>query len=279
MQAIDTPNEDDPDPFQDDRPDYAADYADEGSRQLVLDLDGYEGPIDTLLTLARDQKVDLSKISILALADQYLAFVTNMRQLQLEIAADYLVMAAWLAYLKSRLLLPPPAGDEEPCGAELATMLRFQLQRLEAMQKAGKQLLDRPRLGRDVFARGMPETFPLDKRFVVDVSLYDILRGYANQRSRNSATTLHIAPMELFSMEQALTRLTGMVADVPNWTSLFSFLPAELQDGSVGRSMLASTFAASLELVRQGRAEIRQAGPFAPIYLRAVSAGSRGQGA
>ncbi len=273
MQSLDTPSEDESDPFEDDRPD----YVDDGDAQLVLDLDGFEGPIDVLLTLARDQKVDLSKISILALADQYLEFVTNMRRFQLEIAADYLVMAAWLAYLKSRLLLPPPPGEEELSGSDLAMMLRFQLQRLESMQKAGKQLLDRPRLGRDVFARGMPETFPQDKQFVINVSLYDILRGYANQRGRGSATTLHISPMELDSMEQALQRITGMLSDIPNWSSLFSFLPSELQGGLMGRSAIAATFAASLELVRQGRAEIRQAGPFAPIYLRAAPAGSRGE--
>jgi segregation and condensation protein A len=156
-------------------------------------------------------------------------------------------------------------------------MLRFQLQRLESMQKAGKRLLDRPRLGRDVFARGMPETFPQDKQFVINVSLYDILRSYANQRGRGSATTLHISPMELESMEQALQRITGMLSDIPNWSRLFSFLPSELQGGLMGRSAIAATFAASLELVRQGRAEIRQAGPFAPIYLRAAPAGSRGE--
>ncbi len=273
MQSVDTPNADEFEPFEDEKPD----YAEHRDAQLVLDLDGYEGPIDVLLALARDQKVDLSKISILTLADQYLKFVTEMRQLQLEIAADYLVMAAWLAYLKSRLLLPPPAGGEEPSGAELAMMLRFQLQRLEAMQKAGRQLLERPRLGRDVFPRGMPETFALDKHYVIEVTLFDILRGYADQRGRMSATTLRIDPTELFSMEEALRRLTGMVADVPNWTSLASFLPADLQDGPVGRSVLASTFAASLELVRQGRAEMRQAGPFAPIYLRAAGADSNGE--
>ena len=272
MQSADIPNEDEP--FENERPD----YAEHREAQLVLDLDGYEGPIDVLLTLARDQKVDLSKISILALADQYLEFVSEMRQLQLEIAADYLVMAAWLAYLKSRLLLPPPAGEEEPSGAELAMMLRFQLQRLEAMQDAGQRLLERPRLGRDFFPRGMPETFALDKRYVIEISLFDILRGYADQRGRLSATTLHIAPAELVSMEQALRRLTGMMSDAPNWTSLASFLPADLQDGVVGRSMLAATFAASLELVRQGQAEMRQAGPFAPIYLRAAGAGSNGKG-
>ena len=273
MQSVDTPN-DDVEPFEDERPDYVQ----HRDAQLVLDLDGYEGPIDVLLTLAREQKLDLAKISILALADQYLEFVTEMRQLQLEVAADYLVMAAWLAYLKSRLLLPPPPGEEEPSGAELAMMLRFQLQRLEAMQKAGRRLLERPRLGRDVFPRGMPETFATDKHYVIDVSLFDILRAYADQRGRMSAATLHIAPTELFSMEEALRRLTGMVSEVPNWTSLAAFLPEDLQPGMVGRSMLAATFAASLELVRQGQVEMRQAGPFAPIYLRAAAAVSKGKG-
>ena len=271
MQSLETPIKNVLNPFEDER----SDYVEEGDAQLTLDLDGFAGPIDALLKLARDQKVDLSKISILALADQYLEFVTKMRRFQLEIAADYLVMAAWLAYLKSRLLLPPPPGEEEMSGSDLAMMLRFQLQRLESMQQAGEQLLVRPRLGRDVFARGMPETFPKDKQFVIDVSLYDILRGYANQRGRGSATRLHISPMELHSMEQALQRITGLLSDIPSWSSLFSFLPSELQDGLVGRSALAATFAASLELVRLGRVEIRQSGPFEQIYLRAAPAGSR----
>lgn len=274
MQTPDTPEDIEFEPFEDERPDYVACVGE----QLVLDLDGYEGPIDVLLSLAREQKVDLSNISILALADQFLAFVTEMRQLQLEIAADYLVMAAWLAYLKSRLLLPTPESTEEPSGTELAMMLRFQLQRLEAMQKAGRQLLDLPRLGRDVFQRGMPETFPLDKYYVVEVSLYDILSGYADQRGRMAASTLHIEAPELISMEQALQRLKSILPDIPNWTSLISFLPTELQGGMVGRSMIAATFAASLELVRQGKAEMQQAKPFAPLYLRAKNSGSNDEG-
>ncbi len=266
MQAYDTPVGGTSDPFEDERPEYRAGIGE----QLVLDLDGYEGPIDVLLTLAREQKVDLSNISILALADQFLKFVTEMRELRLEMAADYLVMAAWLAYLKSRLLLPTPEGTEEPSGSELVMQLRFQLQRLEAMQKLGRQLLDRPRLGRDVFSRGMPEKFPLDKQYIVDVSLYEILRGYADQRGRLSASTLHIEVPDLISMEQALRRLTSKLTDVPDWTDLFSFLPADLREGIVGRSMLAATFAASLELVRQGKAEIQQSEAFAPLYVRAT---------
>ncbi len=188
--------------------------------ELVVDLDGYEGPIDVLLSLARDQKVDLTKISILQLADQYLAFISAARQMRLEIAADYLVMAAWLAYLKSRLLLPEPQPEDEPSGAELAAALAFQLQRLEAMQQAGVRLMARPLLGRDVFPRGV------------------------------------------------LARLGKLLGRLPEWRTLMSFLPPNLRDGLVGRSAVASTFAASLELVRSGRAQLRQDVAFGPIYLR-----------
>jgi segregation and condensation protein A len=237
---------------------------------LVLDLDGYEGPIDVLLTLAREQKVDLTKIKIVQLADQYLAFIAQARQLKLEIAADYLVMAAWLAYLKSRLLLPEPPEDA-PSGEELAADLAFQLQRLEAMQQAGVTLLARPRLGWDVFRRGMPEVIAADKKPRYEAALYDLLKAYADQRRRvDQLQMLRIAPTQLYSVEDALERLEARLGKLPDWEVLMSFLPDNLKDPVVMRSATASTFAASLELAKQGRLLLRQLEAFGPIYLKAA---------
>ncbi len=249
--------------FEDSRPEPASEA------EFVLDLDGFEGPIDVLLTLAREQKVDLTRISILDLADQYLAFVAKARRLRLELAADYLVMAAWLAYLKSRLLLPEPEGEDEPTGPELAAALAFQLQRLEAMQKAGARLMALPRLGRDFFARGAPEASPVVHTSVFTVSLYDLLSAYARQANRGTGGTLHIAPTDLYSTDDALKRLCDMLGHVPDWRSITSFLPPGFSGGLRGRSAVAAMFAASLELVRSGRAQLRQDGMFGPIYLRA----------
>jgi segregation and condensation protein A len=235
---------------------------------LVLDLEGYEGPIDVLLQLARDQKVDLTRISILALANQYLDFVSRVRQLRLELAADYLVMAAWLAYLKSRLLLPGPSDDEEPSGAELAAALKYQLQRLQAMREAGARLMGLPRLGRDVFARGEPAPLRVVAETTYDISLYELLSAYGRTRSRVQATTLRIDPDELFSVDDALQRLGTLLGGMPGWNTLTSFLPADLRGGLLWRSAVASTLAAALEMSRQGRVRIRQDRPFQPIYLR-----------
>lgn len=254
----------DEDPFEEDRPDYEATGAD----RLLLDIEGFEGPIDVLLTLARDQKVDLTHISILALAEQYLDFIARARKLRLELAADYLVMAAWLAYLKSRLLLPAPPGDEEPSGAEMAAILAFQLQRLEAMKKAGAQLFERAQLGQAFFRRGAPEPLKIENRVTFEVTLYDILRAYGRQHARQEGSTLHIAPTELYSIEDALNRLRTLVGSVPDWTVLSKFLPTGLKDKLLRRSALASTFVATLELARNGRIEIQQDGPYAPVYIR-----------
>jgi segregation and condensation protein A len=238
--------------------------------RLVLDLDGFEGPIDVLLTLAREQKVDLTKIKIVPLVDQYLAFISQARKLKLEIAADYLVMAAWLAYLKSRLLLPEPPEDE-PSGEEMAANLAFQLQRLEAMQRAGVILLARPRLGVDVFRRGMPEAIEADKKPRYEATLYDLLKAYADQRRRvEQLQTLRIAPTSLYSIEEAIERLEARLGRMPDWEVLASFLPTDLRDPVVLRSATASTFAASLELVKQGRLLLRQLETFGPIYLKAA---------
>lgn len=236
---------------------------------LVLQLDGFEGPIDLLLTLARDQKVDLKRISILALAEQYLGFIERARVLKLEIAADYLVMAAWLAYLKSRLLIPvqEDAEDEED-PAELAARLAFQLRRLEAMQNAAKALGERPRLGHDFFARGMPEPISIDRKPIYQVSLFDLLKAYAAVKQREHISTLRIMPTQLYSMDRAIERLRNLVGGTPEWAVLEGFLPDNLRDPLVRRSAVAATFLASLELAREGVLDIRQTGLFAPIFVK-----------
>lgn len=236
---------------------------------LFLDLDGFEGPIDVLLALARDQKVDLTKISILQLADQYLTFIEQARELRLELAADYLVMAAWLAYLKSRLLLPSTEADgEQLSAAEMAERLAFQLQRLEAMRNLGRQMLERPRLNRDFFGRGAPEPVDVVTTPVYELSLYELLKAYGDFKSRDNITALRIDPSELYSMETALERLRGLVGDLPDWTVLSAFLPKGLRGGLVTRSALAATFAASLELAKAGKLMLQQSACFAPLYIR-----------
>ena len=236
---------------------------------LLLDLDGYEGPIDVLLTLARDQKVDLTKISILELANQYLAFIEQARELRLEMAADYLVMAAWLAYLKSRLLLPQTEADgEQLSAAEMAERLAFQLQRIEAMRKLGRQLLERPQLNRDFFRRGAPEPMDVVNTSVYELSLFELLKAYGDFKGRETITTLRIDPTELYSTESALERLRTLVGDIPEWTVLSTFLPRGLRGSLVARSALAATFAASLELAKSGKLMLQQSKCFAPLYIR-----------
>jgi segregation and condensation protein A len=256
------------DNFEQPVPDYAQAEAAADGAELIVHLDGFEGPIDLLLTLARDQKVDLTKISILGLAEQYLAFIEQARQLRLEIAADYLVMAAWLAYLKSRLLLPAGEDDEEPSGAELAAALSYQLQRLESMRTAAEALFERPLLGRDVFARGAPEGIRVSTRSVYEATLFELLQAYGSTQRRRKPAPLRIEQMELFSMDDALGRLSNLLGKVPEWSTLASFLPEGLEDDLVRRSAVAATFAASLELVRSGQAEIRQDQLFGPIFFR-----------
>ena len=239
---------------------------------FVLNLGAYDGPIDLLLGLARDQKLDLTRISILALAEQYLAYIAAARRLRLEIAADYLVMAAWLAFLKSKLLLPPTPEEPEPepTAAQMEAALRYQLQRLQAMQEAGARLYARGVLGRDVFGRGMPEGTPVDTTEVWDVKLVEVLRAYAEYRTRVDKPVLRIVATELDTMEAAIERLSSMLGtmNIPDWTTLQSFLPSDLRDDTVGRSHVAATLSATLELVRTGRLQIRQDSAFGPIYLR-----------
>ena len=245
--------------------------------QLVLELDGYEGPIDLLLALAREQKVDLGKISILALADQYLDFIARQRRLRLEIAADYLVMAAWLAYLKSRLLLPQPPQDDEPSGAELAAVLEQRLRLLEAIQTAGSRLMARPRLGHDVFARGMPEELGVIAVPVYELGLYELLKAYGESRRRAVEAVLTIEPSAFHSVDEAVERLSQFLGHVPDWRELTNFLPEELRGELFLRSALAATFAATLELARRGRIELRQDRTFGPIYLRSSAAVGEGK--
>ncbi|HIJ63018.1 MAG TPA: segregation/condensation protein A [Rhodospirillaceae bacterium] len=240
---------------------------------LVVDLDGYEGPLDVLLALARDQKVDLKQISILQLAEQYLVFIARHRDANLELAADYLVMAAWLVYLKSRLLLPEPAAPDEPSGEEMAAALAFRLQRLEAMREAGTALLARPRLGRDLHPRGQPEPLVGFTHAVTDLRLYALLKAYGEVKRRGTVTRLNIEAPDLYSPDDAIRRMTGMLGRVPRWSSLAGFLPANLR-GLLARSALSAHFCAALELCRQGRLELRQdEGPFGMLWLRPAKGG------
>jgi segregation and condensation protein A len=235
---------------------------------LVVDVDGFEGPLDLLLHLARNQKVDLARISVLALAEQYLVFVERARHFRLELAADYLVMAAWLAYLKSKLLIPKQPGDEEATGEEMAAVLQFRLQRLEAMRDAAARLVNRNRLGRDVFARGMPEAIVVEKRNEFSASLYDLLTAYAAQRQRQAITNVQIAKRGVWSLKEARGILMRLVGQMRDWTALDSFLLEYLATPEERATAIASSFAASLELVREGHLEMRQERAFAALYMR-----------
>ena len=239
-----------------------------GEGELIVNLEGFEGPLDLLLNLARDQKVDLRKISMVALVDQYLAHIHQARRMRLELAADYLVMAAWLAYLKSRLLLPEPPAGEEPSGQAMADALQWQLRRLEAMQEAGARLMARPQLGRDIFSRGQPEGIVVVRRAVWDVKLYDLLSAYGTQVRPKDADTYQIKPMEFFSVEEAAERLGRMLGIAIDWQSLEAFLPAGLTDPARRRSAIAATFVAGLQLAKDGQIELRQSERFGPIHLR-----------
>jgi segregation and condensation protein A len=239
-----------------------------GEPSLVVDVDGFEGPLDLLLHLARNQKVDLARISIVALADQYLKFVERVRAMRLELAADYLVMAAWLAYLKSKLLIPKQPNEEGQSGEEMAAVLQFRLKRLEAMRDASARLVNRNRLGRDVFVRGMPEAVILEKRNEYSASLYDLLTAYAAQRQRQAITNVRIAKRGVWSLQQAREILTRLVGSFEDWTALDSFLIEYLTSPEERPTAIASSFAASLELVREGKIEVRQHAAFEPLYLR-----------
>ena len=236
--------------------------------RLTLDLDGWEGPLDLLLTLARSQKVDLAKISILSLVEQYLVFISDAKKLRLEIAADYLVMAAWLAYLKSCLLLPKdPEADPSP--EELAARLQLRLQRLNAMREAGARLLARDRLGRDVFNRGVPEGLKVVRRSAWAADLYQLISAYGTVRARTEPAFHIVSRRPVMTLDEAIHRLERMVGAKLDWTALEAFLP-DTPDPEFRKSALASSFLATLELARLGKVEIEQEGPFDTLYVRAA---------
>jgi segregation and condensation protein A len=237
-------------------------------RALIVDVEGFEGPLDLLLTLARQQKVDLAKISILALADQYLVFIEQARRLRLELAADYLVMAAWLAYLKSRLLLPDAPGAEGLSAAEMANALALRLKQLEAIRATAQKLFDRHQLGRHVFGRGDPEPIAEIKHPKWSATVYDLLSAYATERQRHVLARVRFAKRAVWSLAEArsaLERLVGMTSD---WSQLDTYLIDYLVEPSMRATVFASSLAAALELVREGQVEVNQQTAFGPIYLR-----------
>lgn len=245
---------------------------------LLLNIDGYEGPIDVLLDMARTQKVDLREISILQLVRQYLAFIERAKEIRLELAAEYLVMAAWLAYLKSRLLIPRDKEDEtEISGDQMAEALQFQLRRLEAMREAAQKLMKRPQLGVNVFARGMPTGLKTKYETHWQVTLYDLLKAYGDIKRRQEYQNYELPTFNILSMEDAADRLAKMLGNLPRsgpysvWTTLESFIPEGIKDPLLIRSTVASTFTAGLEMAKQGKLEIRQDGAFRTIYLRTAN--------
>ncbi|CAN7420001.1 ScpA family protein [Rhizobium sp. LjRoot30] len=239
-----------------------------GEQGLVIDVAGFEGPLDLLLHLARNQRVDLSRISVLALAEQYLQFVESARRIRIELAADYLVMAAWLAYLKSRLLIPQQAKDDGPSGEEMAATLAFRLKRLEAMRNAATQLVNRSRLGRDVFPRGAPEHIPDTRQSAYEANLYDLLTAYAALRQRHAVTAVTIEKRQVWSLAEARDILSRMLGETDDWMALDRYLLRYLSSPRERATAIASAFAASLEMVREGQLEIRQDGAFEPLYMR-----------
>lgn len=235
---------------------------------LSVNVDGFEGPLDLLLTLARTQKVDLAKISVLQLAEQYLSFIEQARTLRIELAADYLVMAAWLAFLKSRLLLPKEEGDE-PSGEDMAAHLAFQLERLEAMRTVAAKLMARDQLGRDFFRRGMEESVVVRRETTWSATLSDLLKAYARVQTKAEYAPLNYDPSSVMSVEAALDRLKKLVGNIPEWSTLAGFLPEGWAlEPAKRRTAMASSFTAMLELAKRGEIEIRQEATFSPIFVR-----------
>jgi segregation and condensation protein A len=240
----------------------------DGEPSLVVDVEGYEGPLDLLLALARQQKVDLAKISILALADQYLVFIEAARKIRLELAADYLVMAAWLAFLKSRLLLPEPPAAEGPSAEEMATALANRLRRLEAIREAANRLMNRPQLKREVFPRGNPETIAHIRHPHYTATLFDLLTAYSAQRQQRVLASVHLAKRTVWSLTEARASLERLIGLAEDWSCLDEYLLAYVVDPSQKATVFASSFAAALELVREGAMELNQKAAFAPLYFR-----------
>jgi len=234
---------------------------------LTLDIEGWEGPLDLLLALARSQKVDLKRISILQLVEQYLAYVEHARTLKLEVAADYLVMAAWLAYLKSALLLPRDP-EVEPSPEELALRLQMRLERLNAMREAGARLMARDRMGRDVFRRAAPEGLRTVRKALWQAEIYDLIAAYGQVNARNRPVFHVVHERPVMTLDAALERVAQLLGERIEWSTIESFLPDTL-DRALRKSALASSFVAALELARMGKADLRQQSPFSPLYLRA----------
>jgi segregation and condensation protein A len=240
----------------------------EGEPLLVVDVAGYEGPLDLLLDLARRQKVDLAGISILALAEQYLAFIAEARRLRLELAADYLVMAAWLAYLKSRLLLPDKDAGEGPKAEELAADLAERLARLEQIRRAAARLGAREQLGVEVFGRGAPEPVIVHNEPMWQVSLHDLVTAYLDRRRHVAASRVTIQTRSVWSLQEAREILERLVGKAIDWTAMDAAIDTLGLSGDDRRTARASSFAAALELVREGNLDMRQEKVFAPIFLR-----------
>lgn len=236
---------------------------------LIVDVDGFEGPLDLLLTLSRTQKVDLMRISVLELAQQYLEFVERAKALRIELAADYLVMAAWLAFLKSRLLLPPDPTDEGPSGEEMAAHLAFQLERLQAMREYAARLMARDQRGRDFFVRGIPESMETVRKVNYTANLLALMQAYSRIRTRDEFRPFVMDRNDIFTMEEALERMRGLIGFAVDWIDISSYLPDGWGSSPLRRrAATASTFAASLELVKAGKVELRQSDAFAPLELR-----------
>ncbi len=235
---------------------------------MYVDVDGFEGPLDLLLELARRQKLDLANISILALAEQYLEFIEIVREKRIDIAADYLVVAAWLAYLKSRLMVPKAPSDEEPSGEMMAAMLQFRLKRLEAMRNVSEQLINRNRLGRQVFARGNPDEIVVKDNSVWQASLFDLLKAYSSQREKGIIVDYVLEKREVMSLKKAQEILQHLIGNNFDWVPLNDYLTPYFTSKEEGASVLASSFSASLELVRQGSVELRQNAAFGPLLVR-----------
>ena len=271
MSARETPMSEEPG-----GPDMISDWENEDRRleagpgdTLVVDVEGFEGPLGLLLALARTQKVDLAKISVLALAQQYLDFIAEARRLRLEVAADYLVMAAWLAFLKSKLLLPAEKDEEgEPTGAELAALLAFRLKRLHAMREVSAQLMTRKRLGRDVFARGTPEPIRITRKSIYEANVYDLLKAYSQQRQRTAIRTWQIRQRTVWSLKEARAELERLLGIACDWAPLDQLLAEFLVEPELRKTALASSFTATLEMTREGALENRQAKSFAPLLIR-----------
>ncbi len=236
--------------------------------RLIVDIEGFEGPLDVLLALSRTQKVDLKRISILELVKQYLEFVNKARALRLELAADYLVMAAWLAYLKSRLLLPEEDNEDELSAEELAARLTYQLERLNAIRERAAILMSRNQIGRDIFPRGAPEPVIVTRHHTYELSIYELLKAYAEHKTREAVADIRIHKRAVYTLDQAIDRLSDMLGLALDWTDLEQFLPQNIKDQQMAKSIKASMFSASLEMAKMGKADLVQKQIFGPLFIR-----------